>query len=294
MSGKRLIPDIPDCEFPRIDFTLPDDHIATHMSFDISHLLESWDYQPGQLAVRKFTGKDGSEKIQMRLDLGILQMNADGRPDGKMPMGATSWYDFHVDRLEKYMAENDGDDEGFELKSNDISRMQQEGIQYHHRYICFYQLSEYDKVIRDAERNLKVFDFVDDYAESDELSWSLQQFRPQLIMMLTRAEGSMAIEAEDYAQAIDVIKDGIEALRSFYTDFERQDLMESSGEISSLEQWLEEVETNSHEESESKPAPQATALSEIEKLEMDLKEAILREDYERAAEVRDLIKKLKH
>ncbi len=264
------------------------------MSFDISHLLESWDYQPGQLAVRKFTGKDGSEKIQMRLDLGILQMNADGRPDGKMPMGATSWYDFHVDRLEKYMAENDGDDEGFELKSNDISRMQQEGIQYHHRYICFYQLSEYDKVIRDAERNLKVFDFVDDYAESDELSWSLQQFRPQLIMMLTRAEGSMAIEAEDYAQAIDVIKDGIEALRSFYTDFERQDLMESSGEISSLEQWLEEVETNSHEESESKPAPQATALSEIEKLEMDLKEAILREDYERAAEVRDLIKKLKH
>ena len=30
-----------------------------HMSFDISQLLEQWDYQPGQPAVRKFIGKDG-------------------------------------------------------------------------------------------------------------------------------------------------------------------------------------------------------------------------------------------
>ena len=263
------------------------------MSFDISHLLDNWDYQPGQLAVRKFTGKDGAEKVQMRLDLGILQMNADGRPDGKKPMGSESWYDHHLDKLEQYKAEHEGEDEGFVLKSNEISRMQQEAIQYHHRYICFYQLSEYDKVVRDAERNLRVFDFVDDYAETDELSWSLQQFRPQLIMMLTRAEGSLAIDGEEYEQAKEVIREGIEALNEFYDDFERQDLKENSGEINSLEQWLEEIESNMESDSGTKPAPAATQLSEIEKLELDLKEAILREDYERAAEVRDLIKKLK-
>ena len=57
------------------------------MNFDISHLLEHWDYQPGQVVVRKFVGKDGQEKIQLRVDLGILQMNAHGRPDGKRPLG---------------------------------------------------------------------------------------------------------------------------------------------------------------------------------------------------------------
>ena len=51
------------------------------MNFDISHLLDQWDYQPGQVVVRKFVGKDGQEKIQLRVDLGLLQMNAEGRPE---------------------------------------------------------------------------------------------------------------------------------------------------------------------------------------------------------------------
>ena len=55
------------------------------MNFDISHLLDHWDYQPGQVVVRRLVGKDGQEKIQLRLDLGLLQMNAQGRPDGKKP-----------------------------------------------------------------------------------------------------------------------------------------------------------------------------------------------------------------
>lgn len=262
------------------------------MKVDISYLLEGWDYHPGQLAVRKFTGDDGVEKLQMRLDLGILQMNSDGRPDGKLPMGFTSWFDFHADRLAKHEAEHGGD-EGFQLSGQDITRLQQEAIQFHHRYICFYQLGEYDKVARDAERNLKVFDFVDEYAETDELSWSLQQFRPQLIMMLTRAEGSLAVEAGDLAQAIEVIDEGLEALREFYTDFERQDLLENSGEIHSLEQWKEEIESSQSEPSSTSKPLTKKPESEIERLENQLKDAIVREDYERAAEVRDKINRLK-
>ena len=44
------------------------------MHFDISPLLERWDYQPGRVSVRKFTGKDGIDKLQLRIDLGLLQM----------------------------------------------------------------------------------------------------------------------------------------------------------------------------------------------------------------------------
>ena len=38
------------------------------MKFDITRLLDSWEYKPGQVLVRRFQSKDGPEKIQLRLD----------------------------------------------------------------------------------------------------------------------------------------------------------------------------------------------------------------------------------
>src|ERR1700755_1267168 len=116
------------------------------MNFDISHLLEHWDYQPGQVVVRKFTGKDGMEKIQLRVDLGLLQMNAEGRPDGKHPFGHESLLQHYEMQLEKYR-ETHGNDDDFELKGEDCSKLQQEAIQYHHRYICLFQISDYEAVV---------------------------------------------------------------------------------------------------------------------------------------------------
>ena len=131
------------------------------MDFDISHLLAQWDYQPGHVVVRKFQGKDGKEKIQLRVDLGLLQMNVEGRPDGKRPFGHTSLLEYYQARLYKHVAANNGSDEGFKLKAEDCAKLQLEALQYHHRYICLLELEEYAGVVRDAERNLAVFDFVE-------------------------------------------------------------------------------------------------------------------------------------
>ena len=113
------------------------------MDFDISHLLNQWEYQPGQVVARRFKAKDGREKIQLRLDLGLLQMNAEGRPDGKRPFGHASLLDHYRARLHKYVAAHDGSDEGFKLKAEDCARLQLEALQYHHRYICLLQLEDY-------------------------------------------------------------------------------------------------------------------------------------------------------
>ena len=142
------------------------------MNFDMSHLLDKWEYRPGQVMVRKFIGKDGIEKIQLRVDLGILQMNAQGRPDGKRPMGHPSLFDF-------YLAKQSTTKKDFALNAEDCSRLQLEAFQYHHRYICLLQLEDFDAVVRDADRNLKLFDFVEENSESEELAWSFQQFRPR-------------------------------------------------------------------------------------------------------------------
>ncbi|PYL00203.1 MAG: hypothetical protein DME19_05910 [Verrucomicrobia bacterium] len=250
------------------------------MNFDISHLLEQWDYQPGEVAVRKFKVKDGSERIQLRVDLGLLQMNATGRPDGKRPFGRESLFQHYQARLEKYRRTHGGSDHGFTLKADDCAKLQQEAIQYHHRYICLFQLEDYAGVIRDTERNLEVFGFVNEYAESDDLVWSLQQFCPQLLMMRIRAKGMLALRDDKHEEAVEVIEDGLDEIRDFYRQHSRQDLMEQSGEIHSLESWLQEIHNK-------------RPLSEREKLEHALDEAVRREDYEKAAQVRDALRNLK-
>lgn len=250
------------------------------MNFDIAHLLDHWDYQPGQVVVRKFTGKDGQEKIQLRIDLGLLQMNAQGRPDGKRPLGHPTLFDFYLARLEQHRAVHDGSDEEFTLSPEDCSKLQMESFQYHHRYICLLQLEDHAGVLRDTTRNLKVFDFVEEYAESDELAWSVQQFRPQVLMLHTRAAAAQLLDNEEYSTALKEIEAGIERIREFYEAHSRHDQAANCSEIAGLQHWLEEVNRK-------------RPLSRREELERDLNDAVRREDYEMAAQVRDALKKLK-
>lgn len=250
------------------------------MDFDISHLLEQWDYSPGQVVVRKFTAKDGVEKIQLRVDLGLLQMNMDGRPDGKRPLGQTSLLEHFKAKLYKHIAAQNGSDDGFELKIEDCSKLQLEALQYHHRYICLLQLDDFDRVIRDTQRNLEVFEFVEQYAEAEEMAWALLQFQPQLLMIRTRALAMQELVTENFEEAIERVEAGVELIREFFRKKMRIELMEHSGEIQSLERWRDDLLTK-------------RPLSEREKLERALEEAIRREDYQKAAECRDALRNLK-
>ncbi len=109
----------PDLERAGVDLAAEGVHIC-NMSFDISALLEQWDYQPGQVVVRKFRGKDGLEKIQLRVDLGLLQMNAKGRPDGKRPYGRESLLEYYQEQLEKFRREHASDDKCFRLDAGGL------------------------------------------------------------------------------------------------------------------------------------------------------------------------------
>lgn len=247
------------------------------MNFDISQLLENWDYQPGQIVVRRFKGRDAQEKIQLRVDLGLLQMNTEGRPDGKRPLGHASLFEYQESRLKKHMEEH-GSDDGFTLRAEDIAKLQLEGLQYHHRYICLLELKDYEGVVRDTNRNLAVFDFVARYAESEELAWALQQFRPQLLLIQVRARASEKLAEKKHREAIQEIERSITELRQFYSEMGRNDI-EHSAEVQYLEGWINEINS-------SRP------LSKREKLELALNDAVRQENYEKAAEVRDKLRNL--
>lgn len=250
------------------------------MSFDITHILDQWSYQPGQVVVRKFKGKDGLEKIQLRVDLGLLQMNASGRPDGKKPYGHESLLEHYRSKLKRHQARRSAEPVAFTLKPEDCSKLHQEAIQYHHRYICLFQLDDFAGVQRDTDRNLAVFDFVKEHAPTEEFGWSLQQLRPQLLMMRTRARGALALQANRHQQAVEIIETGIEEIKDFFRSHSRHELIDSSAEIQSLEAWAREIQLK-------------RPRSHREKLENALQDAVQREDYETAARFRDKLRNLK-
>src|SRR5215213_757050 len=184
------------------------------MSLDLNDLLRDWPHEPGQLKVRKIIGSDGREKLQLRIDLGLIQMETSGRPDGKSPHDCESLFEHHLRRSRR--AEKKG--ESFTLGGEEVGDLQQEGIQYYHRYISFFQLGEYEAVIRDTQRNLDMFDFVEKYSETEDLSEAVIQFTPYVLMMNTRARASIELDRDDYPSGIAKVEAGIERIRKFYED----------------------------------------------------------------------------
>ena len=147
------------------------------MNDDITRVLENWDYRLGRVDARRVKGDGGVEKLQLRIDLGLLQMNAQFRPDGKRPFGHPTLLDHFLVRLEKHRDKNGGEDDHFSINPDECAKLQQEAIQYHHRSICNFELEDYVAVERDTEHILELLDFVQDYAVKDEIGQSFLQMR---------------------------------------------------------------------------------------------------------------------
>ncbi len=115
------------------------------------------------IKVRKVTGLDGREKLQLRIDLGVLQMEMTGRPDGLRPHDCESLLSLSSEprpAWRKLRAKN------MSSAPSNARELQQEGIQYYHRYVSLFQMSEYAGVIRDTQRNLDLFTFVDEQSSA--------------------------------------------------------------------------------------------------------------------------------
>ena len=245
------------------------------MSLDLNTLLQDWPHESGSIKVRKILGLDGREKLQLRIDLGILQMEMTGRPDGARPHNCESLLHYHQRRAARCEARGDT----YELSTEQCSELQQEGIQYYHRYLSLFQINEFQAVIRDTQRNLDLFEFVAEHTDRDELAWSFQQFRPYVLMMNTRAKASVLLNEGKFGDAMTEIERGRDAIEEFFHNSNFPELAQKSSEIAFLEEWLEEV-------SSKRP------LSKLEIMQREMEIAIASELYERAAELRDAIKLL--
>lgn len=245
---------------------------------DIADILKAWDYDLRQeMMVRRIVGRDGRTKIQMRLDLGILQMEEEGRPDGKRPHGKESLLKYY-ESVVSWMKKKYGAATEFSLDKDDCYALQQEGIQYYYRYLCFFQLSDFRLAERDTSRNLRLFDFVKRYAGDEKYIDEFEQYRPYVIMMNTRAKVLGALKSKDAPRAVNEINHGIHKIETAYGQKEQIDDQQGS-EIAFLKNWAEEI-------------VKSYTPTKRQRLVDELKAAIENEEYERAAKIRDKLKRL--
>lgn len=246
---------------------------------DLTDLLREWPYESGSLNVRLILGSDGEPKVQMRVDLGVLQMELCGRPDGKRPEGHESLLEFFEMRLEDHAAISDEPD-GFVLESDDCRALREEAAQYYHRYISLLVLGDFQGVIRDSTRNLRLMDFILEHAENEEDRQPLEQFRPYITMIRARAIASQAISDEESGLAIWAIDEGLEALQTVFNNWDRPELFEESHEVALLRGMKAELQ---------KKLPASLKAEMKERL----RQALANENYELAAILRDELKMMK-
>ena len=239
--------------------------------WDLDRTLSEWEFEPGELSARCFVGRDGREKVQMRLELGILQMEADGRPDGERPRGLESLFEYHLEASRAV-----GPGARYRLTPDDCLGLRHEALLYYHRYLCCFCIGDFERMERDTARNLAVFDFVRDHAETPYDRESMEAYRPYVLMMQARARAGLALRDEHYARALAVVDQGIAAIESLPGPAHGEAEPVGADEVEALRDLAGEIRRN-------------TPPTRLARLEAELQAAVEREDYMAAARLRDLI-----
>ena len=296
------------------------------MNLDLTEILAQWPFEPGKINVRLIEGDDGEHKIQVRLDLGLLQMELDGRPDGHRPHDHDSLLEHYEALLDQAArgeeitlddedeptdaedqdnppgtadtrdpapdpdagadsafadddAESGADAPPLLLSPEDCRGLREEAVQYYHRYVALLVLEDFDRVIRDTTRNLRLLDLCAEYAQTEEDRTILEQFRPYITMMRARALASQALRDNEPKAALHAIDEGIESLRRYFAEQGSMDLFETSNEVQMLRGMRDSL------------VPRLP-VSQKSELRQRLQKAIADENYELASILRDELRML--
>ncbi len=246
------------------------------MNSDIADILDEWPFDPNS-NVRQIRASDGREKIQVRIEQGpfrgILQMDLEGRPDGVRPHGwdfALDYYTFLRDS-----AHNEGNPD-FSLDRTMCKELFAESKCIYERYAFLLQLADFKRVVRDAERNMRLFRFVHEHAEHPDDRDNLERWWPYLLRIHGTARAMIALAEKTPKRAIAIVEEARRQLNALKPIDAVEFRIELERSLEALDEL--EAELNGHVEP-----------SMLERLETELQEAVDKEDFEVAAILRDRI-----
>ncbi|CAN5599006.1 UvrB/UvrC motif-containing protein [soil metagenome] len=242
------------------------------MRKDIDGALSNWDYKPETIQARIVSAGDRRQVLQMRLDMGVLQLEVVDRPDGTRPHGHATYFDY----LQAKAAAAKVAGRNFKLSEEHCREADREFMQFYQRRICWLTLSEYRKAVEDADHTLAFMDLVRDHSPSEEFTEAHEQYRS--FVLFHRIQAAAAAEAEDSEAeaAIDVLRKGSAELRELLEETDEEFEPESDPMLEQLQRLEEEIR-NKHGVGET--------------LQEQLDKAVADEQYETAAKLRDAIRR---
>ncbi len=242
------------------------------MGHDLDRALRGWDFKPGVVQARLVDAGDGRQVLQMRVDLGVLQMELSGRPDGSKPHGFATYFQY----LKQQANLSRRSEQPFKLSDDQCVEADREFLQFFHRRICWLALKNYERAVADADHNLAFMDFVKEHAPSEEYALAHEQYRAFVLFHRTQAAAALAIDKRNAEKAIDEIQVGLDKIRAFLAEHgleEKMDEDEMVGELRRVESKLREEH-----------GIDATLREQLD-------QAVAREEYETAARLRDAIRR---
>jgi hypothetical protein len=230
----------------------------------IDRILSNWTYDPGNVNVRIVRGDDGRDVIQMRVDMGLLQMETVGRPDGNRPNGHESYLDYLLSRTLR--------DEDFELSDAQCQEVDREFVQFYHRRVCWLTLRQYAQALADADHTLALMDFCLDHSPDDEWTMTHEQYRPFVLFHRIQAAALEQLEQNAAEAAVQTINTGLDQLRELFIEHDAEDMFDDNELVVRLIELCESLRDH---------------YRVGRTLEEQLQDAVSREQYELAAKIRD-------
>lgn len=236
---------------------------------NLDRTLRSWKFEPGRPIVRRAQGDDGRELLQMRVDMGILQLETTGRPDGERPHGFPTYYDYLVSAAFQEGTE-------FEIDEDRQAEVDREFYQFYHRRICWLTLNEYALAAADAEHSLRLMDFTS--ANAGDREWALmhEQYRPFVMFHQVQATALTRLQEDEPEGAVQVIGAGLDSLRTLFMQHGAEEHFDEDVFVQKLREMQESIKSHFH---------LGPSLTE------QLAEAVATEQYELAAKLRDRLAK---
>ena len=231
---------------------------------NIDQLLRQWQYDPETLNVRQVRGDDGRDVIQMRIDMGVLQMELEGRPDGTRPHGYETYYDFLLGQEFR--------DVEFQLTEEQCSEADREFVQFYHRRICWLALREFPRAVADADHSLALMDFCGEHSPDENWTISHEQYRPFVLFHRTQAAALAQLEKQSPDEAVQEINVGLERLQEVFEQYDAEDSFDDNELVERLQELRESVRDH---------------FQLGRTLHERLADAVAAEQYELAAEIRD-------
>ncbi len=232
---------------------------------DIDRILQEWPFQPGEVLARRVKAADGRHVLQMRVDMGVLQLETEGRPDGQKPGGADTYYDYLI-------AEAIREGDGFQLSAEQCVEADREFVQFYHRRICWLALREYRRAARDADHSLSFMDFVRKVSADEDWTLSHEQYRPFVMFHRVQAGALAELEENGPEAAIREINKGLDRFRALFAEYEAEERFDSDELVSRLVELKESMRTH---------------YQIGRTLDEQLADAVAAEEYELAARLRD-------